>query len=103
MSSPTVTEFLAARYAEDWSTARDRELAAGLDTSRETRDIDAKRAILALHPPRKMDCWQVCTRCRPIDPEHPHDSTTELWPCQTLRVLTAVYSDHPEFDKGWLT
>ena len=38
--------FLAARYAEEWSAARDRELAVGADASRATRDVEAKRRIL---------------------------------------------------------
>ena len=41
-------KFLAERYAEEWSAARDLELLAGLDTSRATRDVDVKREILGL-------------------------------------------------------
>lgn len=44
-----LVEFLAARYAEDWGTARDRELAEGLVESRATRDVDAKREMLTAY------------------------------------------------------
>ncbi len=74
-----LVSFLTARYAEDWGAARDRELAEGVDTSRATRDVDAKRAILA------------------------EIATLESWTEQDslLRILTAVYSDHPDYDPEW--
>ena len=41
--------FLTVRLAEDWAVACDLELAAGLDESRATREVDAKREILHWH------------------------------------------------------
>lgn len=91
----TLTEFLAARLAEDWSAARDRELAAGLRESRGTRDVDAKRAILAL-----------CVRVIEEDadeagnPRGYSDGWSGLRVVQdTLRQMGAVYSDHPDYQQ----
>jgi hypothetical protein len=71
--------FLAARYAEDWGSARDRELAAGLDESRATRDIDAKREILLLCETETAE-----TGGRPLA-------------LRIQRHLASVYSDHPDY------
>ena len=69
--------------------------------ARVLREVEAKRRILALHQPRQMDRWQVCAHCRPVDPECPDDLTSEPWPCRTLRTLTGVWSDHPDYDPEW--
>lgn len=70
---------------------------------RALREVTAKRAIVTLHRPRPMENWQMCSLCRPVDPEYPDDLTSELWPCRTLRALAAIYSDHPDFDQKWST
>lgn len=99
--------FLAARYAEDWSAARDRELMAGLEDSRATRDVDAKRAIAALH---KIDTAYLDSRGddgRPVRvPEVTcyccgWASDVEGSGCATLRHLAAIYSDHPDYQQEW--
>lgn len=84
----TPIEFLAARYAEDWSAARDRELAAGLDESRETRDIDAKRAILAMLADDEAALDRGYTELT---------RGSQLALLGVVRHLTAVYSDHPDY------
>ena len=70
--------FLAARYAEEWAVARDRELASGLHESRETRDVDAKREILALYG---------------------HMGGADLW--HVVHILGTVYSNRPDYDPAW--
>jgi hypothetical protein len=90
----TLTEFLAARYAEAWRAERDRELAAGLVTSRATRDVSAKREILLIHGVgHSCPAW----RHDDVDPD--------VWfgdgLCDTARHLGSVFSDHPDYDPAW--
>jgi hypothetical protein len=89
-----LTEFLAARFAEDWSAARDRELALGLDESRATRDVDAKRDILRWHAAQCTCSW--CT----ADGDD-LDETGFAPACPTLCFLAAIYSDHPDYRPEW--
>jgi hypothetical protein len=87
-----LTAFLAGRYAEEWSAARDQELMAGLDESRATRDVDAKREILR--------------RCAV------HMDEPDQWPNglvspravlarQVIMNLGATYDDHPSYQPEW--
>jgi hypothetical protein len=84
--------FLTARYAEEWAEARDRELAAGLNESRATREVEAKRAIL-----------RRCSAHMNEMDEYPNGlvSPRALLARQTLMDLAAVYSDHPDYDPDW--
>lgn len=61
------------------------------------RDIEAKRQILNEH--RGSDSYvytddgtRACSTCG--------DSTIRH-PCQTLRLLAAVYADHPDYQEAW--
>ena len=94
----TLTEFLAARLDEDEHDARAFGTAG---PPRMLREVEAKRKLLARHQPRALDQWQVCSNCRPVDPECPGDLTSVLWPCPDLRDLAAVYSDHPDYQQEW--
>jgi len=122
-----LTEFLTARLAEDEAAARntleDRErmLPATLlaavqqpdgslitlgDPARVLREVEAKRAILAEH--EDTYCGYIydhpdglmCVRCADADRDGvPY--AERPWPCQTLRAVAAVYSDHPDYDEAW--
>lgn len=70
-------KLLAERYAEEWSAARDLELIAGLDTSRATRDVDAKREILGLCVTETEE-----TGGRPLA-------------VRVVRLLASVYDEEP--------
>lgn len=94
-----IAAFSAARLAEDWSEARDRELAAGLDESRDTRRVDALRNILAAHAGEH--------HCHP-DPQDPDwvvyeggQRVVRTYPCGHARAVAAVWSDHPAYDEAW--
>ena len=67
---------------------------AGWDASRARalREAAAKRSLLALHwpAPRPSPRPPDCAECRP-----------PVWPCDTLRALAAVYSDHPDYRQEW--
>ena len=72
-----LVKLLAERYAEEWSAARDLELIAGLDTSRATRDVDAKREILGLCVTETEE-----TGGRPLA-------------VRVVRLLASVYDEEP--------
>ena len=114
----TLTEFLEARLEEDRALAQAAiddlygEDDCYFDTSNEhisshylhhqpsrvLREVEAKRALLAIHNAR--DSWGHCTGCGV-------DSDGSLYmvidDCPTLKALAAVYSDHPDFDPNWST
>jgi hypothetical protein len=84
------------------------------DPARVLRDIEFKRAILALHRPTRPhpefgftypaaanlcgydgpgDNWQA-----EQEPDHYPDA---LWPCWTIRHVAAIWRDHPDYDPSW--
>jgi hypothetical protein len=76
------------------------------DPAREPREVAFKRAILgehapspAGHAPGSTGC-SVCITSRAGWQE---DWTSDRWPCQTLRHLATVYSDHPDYRQEWAT
>ena len=96
-----ITEFLEARIAEDEQRANYYgPLAMG--TTRVLAECAAKRAIIAEHA---ID----------LDMRDPYcDTCAEWWkcevgegppmvkyPCPTIRALTAVYKDHPDYQQEW--
>ena len=54
--------------------------------SRTLAECAAKRAIVGDH----IEAGPVCMPCE------------REWPCPTLRHLAAVYSDHPDYQQGWV-
>jgi len=107
---------------------QDQRTTAGLPpavAARVLRDVAAKRRIVDEHQPQwSIVEWphdqngrgeaQVCPRCQ--NAEHtewnppagqvsdlPPDfvASYELAPCRTLRLLAAVYDDHPDYRKEW--
>ena len=113
-----LTGFLTARLAEDEAAARfmmDRET-AGLQPradflgfplgERVLREVEAKRKILAEHEDvRDGHVYDhpdgpMCVRCADADRDGEHYAERP-WPCQTLRAVAAVYSDHPDYDEAW--
>lgn len=94
-----LSEFLLARIAEDEAMARDAQ-AANIDTvvhehierwdpARVLAECEAKRRIVEEHPP----FLRHCDTCHELD-------GPDVSPCLTLRVLAAVYSDHPDYDEA---
>lgn len=112
-----ITEFLEARIAEDekWAQQEDADYAdttllptydsdnqANWSTPRVLAECAAKRAIIAEHA---ID----------LDMRDPYcDTCAEWWkcevgegppmvkyPCPTIRALTAVYKDHPDYQQEW--
>lgn len=74
--------------------------------SRVLAEVEAKRAIVALHAPKDRrpwgigNGWQECVVC--FDPStEAGEYTWETWPCPTLRALVQSYADHPDCDEAW--
>jgi hypothetical protein len=66
------------------------------DPARVLREVEAKRAILERHSPIKdlLPKTSWCVQCT-------DDRNGYLWPCADVRVLAAVYSDHPDYRAEW--
>lgn len=71
------------------------------DPARVLREVEAKRQLLALHVLAEQDdgdsfttemCWACDLRSQSQEP---------FYPCQTLRLLAAVYADHPSYREEW--
>jgi hypothetical protein len=67
------------------------------------REVEAKRATLAEHNPGYPVTYPepsgqpTCSVCN----EGSWDVEPMPWPCPTVRILAAIWSDHPEFDQEW--
>lgn len=71
------------------------------DPERVLAECEAKRRIIEIHYDRGEG--RGCGRCATaaggsdgfvwVEPD--------AWPCDTLRVLAAPYSDHPDYDPEW--
>lgn len=59
------------------------------DPARVLREVAAKRAIMAEH----LRVGGSCRMCIEWPPEP--------WPCRTVRLLAATWSDHPDYRAGW--
>lgn len=73
----------------------DAEHIARHDPSRVLREVEAKRKILDGHSPHKRGACPVCWRVTP------KSSRREDYPCPTLRLLAAPYSDRPGYQEAW--
>jgi hypothetical protein len=69
--------------------------------ARVLREVEAKRAILAIHAPSEAMGPDSCAVCITDREGYPEEWCSDDYPCQTLRVLVAVYRDHPDYDQGW--
>jgi Family of unknown function (DUF6221) len=96
------TAFLSARLDEDEQEAASFAGPPSL-RDRQRREVEAKRAILAIHRPVWNDyvdgdgierATHECRECRP-------PGTPDNWPCRTVKALAAVWSDHPDYRQEW--
>lgn len=81
--------------AEDWKGSGFVDVSdhiARYDPARVLADCAAKRAIVELHRPSdERNRW--CDYCKGTDHAE--------YPCETSRILAAVYADHPAYDEAW--
>jgi hypothetical protein len=81
------------------------------DPARVLREVEALRAIIDLHEPREyvtylkhVTYWQcgycagLCHSRSGLGCEQPVDA---LWPCDTVRLLAAIFSDRPGYREEW--
>lgn len=72
------------------------------DPARVLAEVEAKRAIIALHPARGVQGgppYRWACRCcdyAPTDWEGYVD-----YPCPTLQTLASPYASHPDYDPAW--
>jgi hypothetical protein len=102
-STLTVTEFVEARIAED-EVNIEGDWAAGdgglhiISTPMHDRMVAqcaAMRKIVELHALEPDEVDVFCATCGTFF-DHPVD-----WPCETIRALVSIYSNHPDFDPAW--
>lgn len=109
-----LTDFLLARIAEDEAAATEivsmPDGPVTIGNKRLLADCKAKRQILALH--YRLDgaapetfpyiddsygqqrvVWPPCAVCDEGSPKRPY--------CDTVRILAAVYADHPDYREEW--
>jgi hypothetical protein len=78
---------------------KDAAFIAAWDPARVLREIDAKRRIMECHEPWTASNGDtICGRC---GREHIDGRPGAHFPCQTLRLLAAPYSDRPGFREEW--
>lgn len=115
-ATPTLTDFLGARFDEDEAAARDTRWLAleyGVDSygqemfaARVLATCAALRQIVAEHKmmePRfnivwRDGCCETCTAWGEYG--GPNEDGTPNY-CPTLRALAAIWSGHPEFREEW--
>lgn len=72
------------------------------DPARVLRQVEAMRATVQLH-----SGVHECPEWNWLDPDFPDDprETVTGWSeeCPTLRALSSIWSDHPEYQEGWAT
>jgi Family of unknown function (DUF6221) len=105
----TLDAFLAARLDEDEAAAKavrpdqdyaDSEHQERWSPGRVLREVAAKRAILTEHRPVPSRFIESST-CALCTVRTMKASTPVRWPCETMRALAAVYSDHPDYNNEW--
>ena len=94
-----------ARGAHDPASAgRDRTALAQVPppvARRVLREVEQKQQLLAIHVPEPMSIHgRTCTECRIPETGWEH-GVPSPFPCRTLRVLVAAYSDHPDYQPDW--
>jgi hypothetical protein len=101
-----LTAFVKARLDEDERELK-KDPPVGLGyanlSARVRREIAAKRAILAEHTEigRNSKDGPTCNACVNIEADPMFDDIYVPYPCKTVRLLAAVYSDHPGYRPEW--
>lgn len=104
----------------DGNDEADEELAEGRvehiarhDPARVLAEVAAKRAIVAMHEQAEKLVWDPRPAGTPVrEPRREpagYCSTCQVedgvihgtWPCDTLKHLATVYSEHPDFNPAW--
>lgn len=91
------------RVRHTWN--REGEHIARHDPARTLREVEAKRALLAIHHPKVFHRYHTpetcCAVCVTDHEPYMDDDSPDPWPCATVLTMAAVYSDHPDYDPAW--
>jgi Family of unknown function (DUF6221) len=71
------------------------------DPARALREVAAGRKILAEHAPQRGWASGKCQRCVTDREGYPEEWPDDDYPCQTVRALAEIDSDHPDYDPAW--
>jgi hypothetical protein len=109
-----ITEFLLARVAEDEAENADYAKLEDDDArgwaiayaQRVLAECAAKRTILEDHEPVDysgigMASPNACVLCGAERNMHDWEWIPNSFPCNTVRGLASVYSDHPDYRQEW--
>ncbi|MEW2421306.1 DUF6221 family protein [Streptomyces nigra] len=97
-----VVSHVDPRASDDEGVARH---IAEWDPVRVLREIDAKRQLVKLHSSAVLRAgggaqyYNTQTVCRSCEPSYQFPE--QSWPCPTLRLLAAPYSDRPGYQEEW--
>ena len=81
--------------SSDWSVDHaNAEHVTRHDPARVLREVEAGRALLRRHEEDRHVPGQ-CSNCFDAFGQH------LAWPCPTIRIIAAVYSDNPDYDEAW--
>lgn len=69
------------------------------DPARVLREVEAKRAIVAAHQPGSSG--GPCSVCIADRRSWQDDWCPDPWPCETVRKLVSIWSDHPAYRAEW--
>lgn len=70
------------------------------DPARTLREVEMVRAILAEHATvTAAFSGQICRVCWTTRKEGPLEG--DPYPCRTLRLVAAIWSDHPDYKEEW--
>jgi len=107
----TIVEFLQARISEDEAQANVLiAMAAPDDWWNPTQTLNfwpEEIAFWDVHTPARVLAECAAKRAivqlhdMSIDPCDEFDASFKSVPCETLRILAAVYSDHPDYQEEW--
>jgi uncharacterized protein DUF6221 len=121
--SDDLTAFVTARLDEDEAAAKawlpfgnpdaaQRDHIARHDPARALREVASLRALAGMHhrPSQAQvdhyvytEAAKFCSFCGPGDSwearEHP--DWFDEWPCHHMRLIAAIWSDHPDYRPEW--
>jgi len=117
----TLTEFLLARIAEDeavgqaavsdwYSQEKPLQYAETgynttpdltIDPRRVLAECEAKRRIVEVHAEIHENGIEESLACAACSPDDGAGGRVWDWPCDTVRLLSLPYADHPDYREEW--
>lgn len=70
------------------------------DPARVLRQVEAMRRVVEEHRPTRRQVIDG-DGMETVESYFLCDSDMDMWPCDTLRALAAIWSDHADYDPDW--